>query len=571
MSEKTIKELEALLEDKWIEGEPYVFVSYASKDKEYVYPTVVELRNRGFNIYIDAEFKEVATRNWLDQAKEKLMSADCRGIITFLSINYMRSYACFIEQLINLSGEMEEDRGEALPVIYIALDDKMTSKQEISSYITKDDIRKESQSQSVTMETEECEILKQTFLDCSFQDFDTPEKVSVEIGKIKNKHNVVTKMNKFVLGHGNINFQTFETVNQCVDLLEKNFTNNKNKDIELEKLQELINGAQNIDLSVEKEVVVQQIEETKEESKEEKLADVIVEDVCDNSEENADIDEAFEETADTLTKKKTSVTGDITYTLYGEEYTENQSDMMLRFFAQVLKRHQEFVAELPEYKGMNCASGVDYSKPENRTEDMPSYFRVCQYFTYENGQSVCIGTAYSVNDKLKKMAMLMNIVGEDLSVFSSEQIELPKVKKAGEKGATEGGSRGALLKFTVFGQAYEANQSDMLGIIFSKIIDKHPDKLQNIAKQITCVDLVDYTDVAKDDRPCYFRSSLNVYEVDGVKYSVGGGFSMKDKIRMIGNLIALCEEDEDCVSIDGIEIESYAGKPRAQKKAKSFL
>ena len=46
-----IDELKKKLEDGWIKGEPYVFVSYASKDKEKVYEFVYELRKRGINVY----------------------------------------------------------------------------------------------------------------------------------------------------------------------------------------------------------------------------------------------------------------------------------------------------------------------------------------------------------------------------------------------------------------------------------------------------------------------------------------------------------------------------------------
>ena len=234
-----IKELEKQLTNGWVDGKPYVFISYASRDKEYVYPLVLELRKRGFNIYIDAEFKENATRNWLEQAKAKLFDADCKGIITLLSVNYMRSYACFIEQLINRSEDMKEDRGASLPVIYISLDKKMGSKQSITEYITSDDIRKASKQESVTMETEECKVLEETFLNCNFESYDTKDKVAAEIAKIKDKHNVATKMNKFIFGNGSINIQLFESVKETADLLENNFTNSKNEDINLEKIPEL--------------------------------------------------------------------------------------------------------------------------------------------------------------------------------------------------------------------------------------------------------------------------------------------------------------------------------------------
>lgn len=262
--------------------------------------------------------------------------------------------------------------------------------------------------------------------------------------------------------------------------------------------------------------------------------------------------------------KPSSMTGDITYSLYGEEYTENQSDMMLRFFAQVLKRHQDIVPELPEHKGMNCVSKTDYSKYDKK-EDMPPYFRTCQYFTYENGTAICVGTSYGLADKLKKMALLLDIVGEDRDIFASEQVELPYVKGPGTKGGA------STVNFEVFGENYSASQVDMLGIVFSKFIEKHQDCLEEIANACTCLDIVDYSRVDKEDRPVYFRSSLNIYEVNGVKYSVGGGFSMQEKLRLIGVLISICKETSDSVKIEGEPVEIKQVSTKKTKTEKSFL
>ena len=312
-----------------------------------------------------------------------------------------------------------------------------------------------------------------------------------------------------------------------------------------------------------------------------------VEEVSEETAEKADMADAVATGENTVTdaqesasdadskgaKKVFTTTGDITYTLYGETYTENQSDMMLRFFAQVLKRHQDIVNELPNYKGMNCVSLTDYTDAANRTEEMPSYFRVCRYFRYDNGSAVCVGTAYSAADKLKKMALLIQIVGEDSNVFSSEQVELPAIKAKAEKGSTVRGGNTADMSFKVFGEAFEASQVDMLGIVFSKMIEKHSGHLEEIAKECTCVDIIDYTTVDKEARPCYFKSSFNVYEVNGVKYSVGGGFSLKEKLRLIGKLIGICGEAADSVQIEGEEImvskSSKAG--RKSKEDKQFL
>lgn len=150
-------------------------------------------------------------------------------------------------------------------------------------------------------------------------------------------------------------------------------------------------------------------------------------------------------------KKSYSLTGDITYQLYGEEYTENQSDMMLRFFAQVLKRHQHMIDELPSYKEMNCVSKTDYTLKENVTDDMKSYFRVCHYFVFDSGKAICVGTAYSLGDKLKKMAHLLKIVGEDVTIFSSNQVALPEIKERAAKSTeSQGKSGGRVTKVKNF-------------------------------------------------------------------------------------------------------------------------
>ena len=62
-------------------------------------------------------------------------------------------------------------------------------------------------------------------------------------------------------------------------------------------------------------------------------------------------------------RRQKSVTGDITYTLYGATYTDNQSGMMYRVFREVLKRHPEQIAGLPQQRGMNCASTINYAGP----------------------------------------------------------------------------------------------------------------------------------------------------------------------------------------------------------------
>lgn len=546
----------------------YAFVSYSHADRKVVYKKVLDWMRRGYSIYLDVDFENHSSDdNWVDIMEEYVQNTNCKVAICFRSANYYCSYAALLELLTIRGKEARQNRDDVLKIEIVQCDR--------DSYKTLLD-NAETKEIYVAKHKKYVEDMKKGFLSHNPQE-DEILKKGIEYFYKKNQNadffedkdfdsaNEILEWIKKGFQGGAIQF--FQNVGELISqwFIINGLTGNYKEDIldtQLEKYG-IKNGAnEDINSKIERKV------ETETKIVDEKLREIIEEDVPEDEDQ---VIEDREMTADKSTKKQLSVTGDITYTLYGEEYTENQSDMMLRFFAQVLKRHQDFVEELPEHKGMNCASRIDYTKKENISDNMPSYFRICQYFTYPNEQSICIGTAYGIKDKLKKMAVLLQIVGEDASVFTSEQVQLPEVKNTGGKGIKESGRLGTMIKFTVYKTSYEANQSDMLGIIFSKIIEKHKNLLSKIAEQFACVSMIDYTNIDKKDRPSYFRSSLNVYDVDGVKYSVGGGFSMKEKMKMIGKLIDFCGEDDECVEIEGVEIEVYESKQKAQKKEKNFL
>lgn len=220
-------------------------------------------------------------------------------------------------------------------------------------------------------------------------------------------------------------------------------------------------------------------------------------------------------------KKSASVTGDITYTLYGKEYTDNQANMMLRVFAQVLKRHQDKVATLPEQAGMNCAMKYEDIKDPNEKSAYPTYFRSCENFEFENGESVCIGTAYSSGDKMKKIARLLDICGEDRTVFYSEQIELPEAKVSKGNDEKKATTNAGGMKYRVYGESLCGDQTDMMITICSKIIERHPDKLQAVVDGTLCAGYNDADTMAKT----YFR----VY-----REFIGGSIEIRNVVSFLG-------------------------------------
>lgn len=581
-----IDELKKKLEDGWIKGEPYVFVSYASKDKEKVYEFVYELRKRGINVYIDIELQENISKNWLQNIKERLYDVDCVAMISFLSLNYFRSYACLIEQLVTRSEDLKMEKGKYLENFYIALDDNMSTIQKMEDAVYNNTVAKESQSMAIKMVPEEVNVLKDVMEDNIAVKSKLKKDVRSTIDSLNTAHRVAISMLSYIFKESSYSIQKYGTAGDCAQLMYNNFTNDKNDKINIDVLEELkekyINASSFTTASSSTESqnsalisVVQDNDTNSNEiySNEIDSNDIIGDENSTSTDSVATDDFAtstdnINTTDNTRTRQATS-TGDIRFTLYGKEYELNQSDMMLTFFAHVLNKHQDIVDELPSYNGMNCVSDVDYSLPENRKADMPTYFRSCEFFEFANGSHICVGTSYSVVDKLKKMALLLNICGESPEIFSSEQVELPAVKVRGGSSAGGKGS-GALVKFSVYGNEYAQNQTDMLGTICSSVITKHPDKLEEAADVLLCLDVKDYTDVAKEDRPVYF-SSMNKYEVNGTAYSVGGSFGMKEKLKMIARLLIMCDESKDIIDIEDYEIPDVKIKAAGAKKKINYF
>lgn len=578
-----IDELKKKLEDGWIKGEPYVFVSYASKDKEKVYEFVYELRKRGINVYIDIELQENISKNWLQNIKERLYDVDCVAMISFLSLNYFRSYACLIEQLVTRSEDLKMEKGKYLENFYIALDDNMSTIQKMEDAVYNNTVAKESQSMAIKMVPEEVNVLKDVMEDNIAVKSKLKKDVRSTIDSLNTAHRVAISMLSYIFKESSYSIQKYGTAGDCAQLMYNNFTNDKNDKINiavLEELKEKYNNALSFTTAAsstesQNRALISVVQDNDTNSNEIDSDEIDSNDII-GDENNTAIDSVATDdlatstdninTTDNSRTRQATSTGDIRFTLYGKEYELNQSDMMLTFFAHVLNKHQDIVDELPSYNGMNCVSDVDYSLPKNRKADMPTYFRSCEFFEFANGSHICVGTSYSVVDKLKKMALLLNICGESPEIFSSEQVELPAVKVRGGSSAGGKGS-GALVKFSVYGNEYAQNQTDMLGTICSSVIAKHPDKLEEAADALLCIDVKDYTDVAKEDRPVYF-SLMNRYEVNGTAYSVGGSFGMKEKLKMIARLLIMCDESKDIIDIEDYEIPDVKIKAAAGTKKK---
>ena len=234
----TKKEYEQLLANGWREEEDYVFVSYASADWEKVYPTVLALRARGINVYIDVEFQENQSQNWLENFQRQLLNPCCGGIVAFLSINYMRSYACLMEQLANRTQRLRRKVRGFHPVFYSALEPEMGSIQKIESRIV--ECRKESFRQTVKVTTEESVVL-QDFIADMHKDYGFYSDVDAKkiVKDLNNKHDVATTMLDLIFKNHMPSIQVFDDPESYAELLRRNFVGDKNTTINLEILEDL--------------------------------------------------------------------------------------------------------------------------------------------------------------------------------------------------------------------------------------------------------------------------------------------------------------------------------------------
>lgn len=252
--------------------------------------------------------------------------------------------------------------------------------------------------------------------------------------------------------------------------------------------------------------------------------------------------------AELNSKKIEKLSSNVKYSLYGISYEENQSDMMLRVFAQVLKRHEDKIRTLPQIDGMNCVLKFeDINKPNTKYAN-PIYFRTCKEFQFSDGQSICVGTSYDLNTKLKKIARLLEICNEDKNVFQSNQVIVPN-KVTSQK-----------VKYKLFGNEYSGDQTEMMSHVCSTMIDKYPQKFQNIIEGTLCIGLNDRS----LENSSYFRTG-RVYTCGNSEYKVGTSFSLQGKIREIEKVFMICKEDLENFHIEGNE------KSFISKKEKNFL
>ena len=502
------------------EKEGYVFISYSSNDSDEVFNEyVLPLQEKyGLRVFCDMDFQNRATQNWTTQMRENLESA--QACIIFISDTYVSSYACLLEVLVATY--------KKIPIIKVMLKKPTESDDDIEREISSSTV---GQFKRIGKQLELGKFNEATLCYLDISEY-------IENEKISKRH----------ISKAFINY---------LPQIKGNYLLSSNGLLAIKNSIEEIQSKEAFDKvgKVEQSEIVEEIVEVTDSNR-------VIEDTPDMKEfnENTSVDNSLEEKPK---KKKFSVTGDINYVLYGEENTGNQSDIMIMTFGKVLKKHPEYIDRAIET--FTCLSDIDYSNKKNCGTDMPSYFRVCYTFEIQ-GKTVCVGTAYGMDDKLKLMAKLLVMVGEDKNILKMEGLELPVVKqrKCSNNSSDEnGGATNGGEVYYISGNEKVGNQSKMMWDVFEALTENYPDKINSLTT-LTSVKLAKDVQNAntKNADPTYFRGCMS-FDVNGEEYLVGTSYGRTDKMKQIYKMISLCGAPDDFFTLSG---EETLKKPTTRSK-----
>lgn len=501
----------------------YVFISYKSDDWKMVLEDIVwELQQRyGLRVYFDKKFAS-SNEKWMAQMQDEV-GPHCAAMISFVSPKYLTSYATLMEVLYSQIEKKSKNNGMKNAVVIPVL----LNETRIENVVQK--ISHTEQNENVRMQSDEEKLLRRW----ADQGDAAGGSIADATGFLQDRWNSGAELRKV------------EVIRACKCLLQGDHGLFLHY---LENAKEVARDAffENLVSRIQEAAVNRKVEPPFDPAIKEALQQTPAMEPV-QSPRAADKSTPIPEMAHPV-HKRASVTGDIRYSLDGKSFCENQSEMMLRIFETVLRRHPESreraAAELL------CASRTDW-KQFPSMQDMPSYFRVCRTFHFPEGDQICIGTAFGLQQKLSQIAKLFALCGESPEILQTDAFVLPRVTSRGRSamaqssiGSKQGGRMGNMVTYSLDGCTYTENQSEMLFRTIELLLNLHPDCMDELAQQLTCLELQPLEQLPREQRPSYFRVMRQV-EVAEVVCSIGAAYGLMDKVRQIRKAMRVCGEPED--------------------------
>ena len=98
----------------------YIFISYSSNDWEQVYRDVIELQNRGYEVWLDDKNLDKKEESWEKAALDAIRNVNCRLLIFYVSEHSLTSRNCYNEVMETLSETSKKRHNKkAVPIVCI--------------------------------------------------------------------------------------------------------------------------------------------------------------------------------------------------------------------------------------------------------------------------------------------------------------------------------------------------------------------------------------------------------------------------------------------------------------------
>ncbi|MBP3205853.1 MAG: toll/interleukin-1 receptor domain-containing protein [Lachnospiraceae bacterium] len=505
-------------------SKPYVFVSYSKKDAEKVYSIVVSLQEKGVNLWIDKELEATAGIAWNKKAFEAMRNKNCIKLLFFMSTNSFMS--------IPVCAELEYTHHKAV----------LASHDQKSIMIVPVSITEHLNLRHVLEECKKLPEINQPIEEKGYEIFKAGAPKIEEEETVFPDSDMETLLNI-------IKMDCFENSTEIT------VVSGGDIDSIMTNIKPAINQEVNDVEAVSKPAETQHDVEDKSagesvEKSAEKSAD---RSECEDTDEDADGGEDEGEGSRSFKQ--------LVFYILGERMEGNQSDFMILAIGRLLKAHPEAIKSA--IAQFNCLSDVDYEN--EHAEGMPSYFRVCHTVRI-GGQQVCIGTSYGLKEKLRLVARIMHLVGEDPASVRVEGLELPQIKeRSAEAGSAQGSGRSANEEYVVFGKKCNGNQTQMMWDVFAELADRYPEKIPGLTILTSVKETGKVTNAqTKDANPSYFRIAKE-FQVNGISYYVGTAYGRNDKLTQIRKMVELCGAPKDAFVISG-ESEPVSTNTVAKKK-----
>ena len=224
------------------------------------------------------------------------------------------------------------------------------------------------------------------------------------------------------------------------------------------------------------------------------------------------------------------------YKLLGQEFAGSQADMMAHVFSELLTRHTGLIPEA--LRQFNCLDTTDYAQNLGALRTSGSQFSNQRTFQI-NGQVICLGTAYNLEQKCRYISQLFSLCGEDERQFGLlEANELTSPPRpipdalSGRRRPREG------VSYRLFGKVRHSNQAEMMYHAFEEILNRFPQLIDWAAKNLKCVSRTDYTlqENRGPDMPQYFNR-CRIIQVGEELVCVGSTYDHRGKMNRIDRLI----------------------------------